>query len=236
MRRLVGLSALALAAAAIAATSASASDGTTGAENVFPAAGQFVAYRVPVRVAPNPHSPVIKVMTQFRDDYRVQEVFAVTRRMGTDHRLWYKISVPMRPNGTMGWIPARTVQLTPTVAEIQVHRQSRTIDLYWHGTHVWHGIVAIGAPGMETPLGHYYVAARFVPYDDPFLGVFGVETSGYSRLSEWPGGGWFGIHGTDMPQLLGQAVSHGCIRVSNLTATKLRLYAPLGTPIVITDT
>jgi len=142
----------------------------------------------------------------------------------------------MRPNGTMGWIPARTVSLAPTVAQIDVHRASRTIDLYWRGAHVWHAIVAIGAPGMETPLGHYYVAARFVPYNDPFLGVFGVETSGYSRLTEWPGGGWFGIHGTDMPQLLGQAVSHGCVRVSNLTATKLRQYAPLGTPIVITET
>jgi len=236
MRRVVVLSALAMAAATIAASSASASDGAAGAESIFPAAGQFVAYQVPVRVAPNPHAHVIKVMTQFRDDYRVQEVFAVTRQMGTDHRLWYKISVPMRPNGTMGWIPASTVQLAPTVAQIEVHRQSRTIDLYWHGDHVWHAIVAVGAPGMETPLGHYYVAARFVPYDDPFLGVFGVETSGYSRLSEWPGGGWFGIHGTDMPQLLGQAVSHGCIRVSNLTATKLRQYAPLGTPIAITDT
>jgi hypothetical protein len=62
-----------------------------------------------------------------------------------------------------------------TVAEIDVHRQSRTIDLYWHGAHVWHGIVAIGAPGMETPLGHYFVPARFVPYNDPFLRVFGVE-------------------------------------------------------------
>jgi lipoprotein-anchoring transpeptidase ErfK/SrfK len=82
----------------------------------------------------------------------------------------------------------------------------------------------------------YYAAARFVPYNDPFLGVFGIETSGYSKLSEWPGGGVFGIHGTNAPQLLGQAVSHGCIRVSNLTAAKLRRYVPLGTPIVITDT
>jgi lipoprotein-anchoring transpeptidase ErfK/SrfK len=86
---------------------------------------------------------------------------------------------------------------------------------------------------METPLGHYYVAARFVPYHDPFLGVFAVETSAYSRLTEWPGGGVVGIHGTDEPQLLGQAVSHGCVRVANTTAAALRRYAPLGTPIWI---
>lgn len=237
MKRLLGLIMFAAVGAAVATAPAGAkTQGATRVETVFPAAGQFVVDKVPVRVAPSPHATVIKTLTQFRDDYRIQVVYAVAVKVGTDKRPWYEISIPMRPNGTMGWIPARTAQVSPTVAEIDVHRQSRTIDLVWHGTRVWHAIVAIGAPGMETPLGHYFVAARFVPYNDPFLGVFGVETSGYSKLTEWPGGGWFGIHGTDMPQLLGQAVSHGCIRVSNLTATKLRRYAPLGTPIVITDT
>ena len=208
---------------------------STQVQTVFPAAGEFLVNSVPVRATPSPRGRVIKVMSQFRDDYRIQEVFAVATRIGTNHKPWYKISIPMRPNGTMGWIPAGTVKLAPTIAEIDVKRSARTIDIFFRGKHVWHGIVAIGAPGMETPLGHYYVAARFVPYNDPFLGVFGVETSGYSRLTEWPGGGWFGIHGTNAPQLLGLAVSHGCIRVSNDTATTLKQYAPLGTPIVITD-
>lgn len=237
MSRLLTLLALTGACAALASAAAAArTPQGNQVESTFPAAGELLVDKVPVRATPSPHGRVIKTLTQFRDDYRVQVVYAVKTAIGTDKRAWYKISIPMRPNGTMGWIPARTASLSPTVAEIDVHRASRTIDLYSHGAHVWHAIIAVGAPGMETPLGHYYVAARFVPYDDPFLGVFGEETSGYSRLTEWPGGGWFGIHGTDMPQLLGQAVSHGCIRVSNLTATKLRQYAPLGTPIVITDT
>jgi len=238
MRRLALLLTLAAAGALAgpAAATLATAQSSSRIERVFPAAGRLTVTRVSVRTQPNPHAPVIKVMTQFRPDYRIQEIFAIRVRLGSDHDPWYEISVPMRPNGRMGWIPSRAVTLAPTVAEVQVHRASRTIDLYWNGRHVWHGRVAVGAPGMETPLGHYYAAARFVPVDDPFLGVFGVETSGYSKLTEWPGGGVFGIHGTDMPQLLGQAVSHGCIRVSNLTATKLRRYVPLGTPIVITDT
>jgi lipoprotein-anchoring transpeptidase ErfK/SrfK len=234
MNRLTGGAIAALAAAAVAAPAGNAA--TARMASVFPAAGELMTLKVAVRKAPNPHAAVIKVMHQFRDDYRRQEIFAVARRRGADGRQWYRISIPMRPNGTMGWIPAHTVTLAPTVAEVQVHRRSRTIDLYFHGRHVWHAIVAIGASGMETPLGRYYAAARFVPVDDPFLGVFGVETSGYSKLSEWPGGGVFAIHGTSMPQLLGQAVSHGCIRVSNQTAEKLKRYVPLGTPIIITDT
>jgi lipoprotein-anchoring transpeptidase ErfK/SrfK len=52
-------------------------------------------------------------------------------------------------------------------------------------------------------------------------------------LTEWPGGGKVGIHGTSKPWLLGQAVSHGCVRVSNQTALALRRLAPVGTPISI---
>jgi len=204
-------------------------------ESIFPAAGQLTVDSVPVRTKPSPSAGVIKVMHQFRTDYRIQEILAVSTRLGTNGKPWYKISIPMRPNGTMGWIPVGSVSLSPTKGQIVVHRNSRTIDIYRLGRLALHAKVAVGAPGMETPLGHYYVAARFVPYDDPFLGVFAVETSAYSRLTEWPGGGVVGIHGTSMPQLLGQAVSHGCVRVSNQTAAAMRKLAPLGTPIWIKD-
>jgi lipoprotein-anchoring transpeptidase ErfK/SrfK len=202
-------------------------------ESVFPAAGQLRVDSVPVRKTPSPNAPVIRVMHDFRPDYRLQEMLAVRRTVGTDGRFWYRVSIPMRPNGTYGWIPARTVSLAPTHSQIVINLASRTIDVYRFGKHRWHGIVAIGAPGRETPLGHYYVAARFVPYHDPFLGVFALETSAYSKLTEWPGGGVVGIHGTNLPQLLGQAVSHGCVRVSNTTARQLERLAPLGTPIWI---
>jgi lipoprotein-anchoring transpeptidase ErfK/SrfK len=201
--------------------------------SAFPAAGGLLVRSLPVRVKPNPRAHVIRVMHQFRSDFRPQEMFAVRAATGSDGQPWYRVSIPMRPNGTYGWIPAKAVSLRPTHSQIVVSLRRRTIDIYRFGKHKWHGIVAIGAPGRETPAGHFFVAARFVPYRDPFLGVFALETSAYSKLTEWPGGGVVGIHGTSEPQLLGQAVSHGCVRVSNLTATKLRAYAPLGTPIWI---
>jgi hypothetical protein len=208
---------------------------TAHVQTIFPAAGQLLVTRVAARTKPSPGSRVITTMRMFRDDYRIQEILAVATQLGSDGKPWYKISVPMRPNGTMGWIPARSVSLSPTLSQIVVHRATRTIDVFWNGKRALHAIVAVGAPGMETPLGHFYVAARFVPFQDPFLGVFAVETSAYSKLTEWPGGGVVGIHGTSKPQLLGQAVSHGCVRVSNMTAAALRRLAPLGTPIWITE-
>lgn len=202
----------------------------------FPAAGPLETSGVRARTHPNPHARVIRLLHFFRSDYRRQEIFAVASRVGSDGQLWYRISVPGRPNGRMGWIPAWSVGLEPTVAKVMVHRRSRRIDLFWHDRRVWRGKIAVGARGMETPLGLYYATARFVPHDDKYLSVFAIETSGYSKLTDWPGGGVFGIHGTPEPWLLGKAVSHGCIRVSARTARKLRRYVPLGTPILITRT
>jgi lipoprotein-anchoring transpeptidase ErfK/SrfK len=199
----------------------------------FPAAGGLLSNSVPVRAKPDPRAHVIKVMHQFRSDFRPQVFFAVRSATGTDGEVWYRISIPMRPNGSFGWIPAKTVSLKPTHSEIVINLKRRVVDIYRFGKRKWHGLVAIGAPGRETPVGHYFVASRFVPYHDTFLGVFAEETSAYSKLTEWPGGGVVGIHGTSLPQLLGKAVSHGCVRVSNVTARHLRSLAPLGTPIWI---
>jgi lipoprotein-anchoring transpeptidase ErfK/SrfK len=206
----------------------------TRIERIFPAAGELLVPKTVVRLTPDPHARIIRVLKQFRPDFRFQEILALSTRTGTDGKPWYRINLPMRPNGTFGWIPAQIVSLAPTVSQIVIHRNARTIDVYFHGKHALHAIVAVGAPGMETPVGHFYVQVRFVP-DDPFLGVFALETSAYSKLSEWPGGGVVGIHGTSAPQLLGQAVSHGCVRVSNQTAAALRRLAPVGTPITIID-
>ncbi len=239
MKRFATLVFLAAAIAAIAAaTSAHAVRAASRASSVtvetkFPAAGQLTVNSVTVRKRPASNARKIKKLTYFRSDYRVQEILAVASRTAKNGTPWYRISLPMRPNGTYGWIPAADVSLKPTISQIVVNVGRRTIDVFKRGKHVIHAAVAVGAPGMETPLGHYYVAATFVPYNDPFLGVYALETSAYSKLTEWPGGGVVGIHGTNEPWLLGKAVSHGCIRVSNATASKLKHDAPLGTPILI---
>lgn len=41
------------------------------------------------------------------------------------------------------------------------------------------------------------------------------------------------VHGTDKPALLGQAVSHGCIRMTNEDARRLYHEVEVGTPVMI---
>ena len=67
----------------------------------------------------------------------------------------------------------------------------------------------------------------------PILGAFAFETSGYSKLSDWPGGGVVGVHGTNTPWLIGQAVSHGCVRLRNSDILALRKLVRVGTPVKI---
>jgi lipoprotein-anchoring transpeptidase ErfK/SrfK len=52
-------------------------------------------------------------------------------------------------------------------------------------------------------------------------------------LTDWPGGGYIGIHGTNMPELVPGRVSHGCIRMRNQDILKLSALMPIGTPLIV---
>ena len=191
-----------------------------------------------VRSAPNGGARVIAKLSEFRpQDYRPRYVLAVAVKKGKKgNPAWYKVTVPGRPNGRTGWVPAKQVTIRSMPWQVVVFRGSRVVQLWKEDQLLYAGKVAVGAPGMETPTGLYYVTVRFRPVKVPFLGSFAFETSAYSKLSEWPGGGVVGLHGTTAPQLLGQAVSHGCVRMSNESANFLRDRIPLGTPIRILAT
>jgi lipoprotein-anchoring transpeptidase ErfK/SrfK len=52
-------------------------------------------------------------------------------------------------------------------------------------------------------------------------------------LTDWPGGGFIGIHGTNQPEILPGRVSHGCVRMPNAAVLRLARLMPLGTPVTI---
>ena len=199
-------------------------------------AGTINVPRLKVRAAPRATARVIATLSEFRpQDYRARYVLALgTKRDLTGRKIaWYRISVPGRPNGRVGWVRALDVSIRRLPWQVVVLRESKLIQV-WKGSElVYQSKVAVGAPGTETPTGLFYVTVRFRPVKQAFLGAFAFETSAYSKLSEWPGGGVVGLHGTRQPWLLGRAVSHGCVRLSNETASFLRDRLPLGTPIRI---
>jgi lipoprotein-anchoring transpeptidase ErfK/SrfK len=189
---------------------------------------------VTVRSAPRSDARRVAVLREFRSHYRPQVVLVLSQRVDreTGRPAWYRISVPGRPNGRTGWIPAAAANIKPVRQLIYIDRSARRLEVWSRGHVVLRTKVAVGAPGMETPLGLFYVTWRFVP-TAAVLGRFAFETSAYSRLSDWPGGGIVGIHGTYAPWLLGRAVSHGCVRVSNRDILRMRRFVAPGTPIQI---
>ena len=198
----------------------------------FPAAGEL-RRAVAVRAEPHPTAQVVRRLRRFRHDRQFQIVLALASRRGADGAWWVRLSLPGRPNGARGWVRADAVEIRPVVNRIVVRIGARHLEVrrVRDGKLLLRSVVAVGAPGAETPQGRdYYVQSAFVP-TDPFYGPFALETSAFSRLTDWPDDGIVGIHGTNLPGLLGQAVSHGCIRVPNHVARHLRRLATLGTPI-----
>jgi len=197
-------------------------------------AGTLNWSHVAVRARPSESSRRLTVLKEFRPDFSPQYVLAVSKRVHprTGEPTWYRITVPGRPNGRSGWVRAAAVEVRPVQKRLVIDRSARRFE-FWQGNRLLRsGKVAVGKTGAATPTGLFYVQSKFVP-NAPILGAFAFETSAYSQLTDWPGGGVVGVHGTPWPWLLGQAVSHGCIRLSNDDVLWLRSRMPVGTPIKI---
>jgi lipoprotein-anchoring transpeptidase ErfK/SrfK len=198
----------------------------------YPRAAVLLQGKLAAHARPDESSAALMVFRQFRRDFRPTTLLVLGERRSTRGVDWLRISLPMRPNGRTGWVRASAVQTRPVERSILVDLSSRTLRVLEQGHTRYRTRVAIGRRGTETPTGSFYLTATFVP-KERFLGAYAFETSAYSKLSEWPGGGVIGLHGTSMPSLLGQAVSHGCVRMSNRAARVLERLTPAGTPLRI---
>jgi len=149
--------------------------------------------------------------------------------------VWYRVQLPMRPNGRTGWVRASAVSARRVRTRIVVDLSARRVTLFRGGRPILVVTAAIGSPSTPTPTGRYYVNQKLVA-PDPW-GAFGPVALGISAFSpvlkSWAEGGPIAIHGTNEATLLGSAVSHGCIRVSNSDDLRLYKLAPTGTPVLI---
>jgi len=148
---------------------------------------------------------------------------------------WYRVQLPLKPNGVTGWVRPYAVRLVPLTTRIQVNLSSRRVTLFVRGKRVLTARAAIGTSATPTPTGRYYVNQRLIPADTS--GPFGPGALGISAFSEvltgWAQGGPIAIHGTNRPHLLGQAVSNGCIRIHNDKLRRLFRRALAGTPVTV---
>ena len=148
---------------------------------------------------------------------------------------WFRVELPMRPNGSIGWIRAGAVWIGRVRTRIEIDVSRRRLTFFRNGRAVLSATTAVGAPATPTPTGRFYVNQRLIPTDPQ--GPFGPGAIGISAFSNvltgWTQGGPVAIHGTNEPWSIGHSVSNGCIRLPNAVLRRLFYAVPAGTPVII---
>ena len=145
------------------------------------------------------------------------------------------VSLAVLPNGSTGWVPRSALGGYEAVdTRLDVDLERLRLILFRGGRPIMSAPIGIGTPDHPTPRGHFYVRNRLARYSSPAYGPIAFGTSARSpTLTDWPAGGFVGIHGTDRPDLLPGRVSHGCIRLRDSDILALARRMPVGTPLTI---
>jgi lipoprotein-anchoring transpeptidase ErfK/SrfK len=190
---------------------------------------------VAARVSPDPNARVIHTFAD-RDVLGSPQVFDLLSEVrGTGGSRWYKALLPIRPNGSTGYIPGKSLSVGSTTYRLAIDRSKFTLRLFDGCRRVKTFKVGIGTGSTPTPVGRFYLTGLYRPPDPTTIyGVYVYTLSGFSEvLTNWRLGGIVGLHGTNDPSSIGRQSSHGCIRMNNSDILQLERILPLGTPVVI---
>jgi hypothetical protein len=187
-----------------------------------------------VRARPAENAPVVaRLSTRTPEDTR-NLVLVLDRRRDARGTLWVRARLPVLGNAS-GWVPRSALGGYGTVSTHLVVDVGRfTATLYRNGKRIFRAQVGVGRPEHPTPTGEFYIRNKLRRYANAFYGPIAFGTSARSpTLTDWPAGGFVGIHGTNRPELLPGRVSHGCIRLANDDILALERLMPVGTPLTI---
>lgn len=147
---------------------------------------------------------------------------------------WVEVNLPVRPNGSTGWVRAEDVEVTAHEFRIEVRLDEHRVIVTDGDEVVLDAPAGVGTTDTPTPGGVFYTRS-LIRSTNPAYGPYAYGLSGYSEVHEsfGNGPGDLGIHGTDDPSTVGSDVSNGCIRLSNEDIETLAEMLPLGVPVEI---
>jgi lipoprotein-anchoring transpeptidase ErfK/SrfK len=190
----------------------------------------YVLRPVVARAAPSASARKVTVISDMTPEGTDNIVLALQSRGP-----WVRVRLAVLPNGSTGWV--RRSALGPyrgVWTRLVVNRARLTATLIRRGKVIFRAPVGVGRSYLPTPRGEFYVRMKLAGFSDPMYGPIAFGTSGRApNLTGWPGGGYIGIHGTNKPELLPGAVSHGCIRLKNEDIVRLARLMPIGTPVTV---
>ena len=196
----------------------------------------FVMRKTVVRRSPSARARLVGRLSTRTSDDTDELVLLLERAIDADGRRWIRVRLPSREPDKTGWVPQRSLGVFyPVDTWLKISRNRFTATLLRKGKVVFRARVGIGQRRWPTPRGEYYIRNRLSGYGlgGPY-GPLAFGTSAMSAtLTDWPGGGVIGLHGTNQPGLIPGRISHGCIRMKNKDILRLDKLMPVGTPVSI---
>jgi hypothetical protein len=235
LARRAGIVSLVLAACAVFTAPAMGAPHEVGPPTPEQAWIAEILYPVAARSAPSPRARVMEKVVHYTAYSRRRQVLLVTGGYTQPNgRQWIRVHLPIRPNGSQGWVPADAVRLSTTGVRFHVSIRRRVLEVWRDGRLTQTIRVAVGAPRTPTTTGRFAVADAVASRGH--LGPSIIVLTAYSRVyREFLGGpGVHAIHGWGDSGAFGHAVSNGCIRMDRATVGRLAKIAKPGTPVDIT--
>lgn len=190
---------------------------------------------VAARARPSPGARTLTRLETHTPEGTSNIVLVLGSRVDKGGVLWIRVRLPVLGEPNTGWVPRKALGGYGTVTtHLVVDLHSLRATLSRGGRPIFRADVGIGKASWPTPRGKFYVRNKLTDFASPMYGPVAFGTSARSSvLTDWPAGGYVGIHGTDQPDLLPGRVSHGCIRMRNEDILRLAKLMPVGTPITI---
>jgi lipoprotein-anchoring transpeptidase ErfK/SrfK len=149
---------------------------------------------------------------------------------------WLGVVATQAGNGKVGWIPLSAASLARVDWELKVSLKARRLTVLEGGKVMKTYKVAIGQPGAPTPTGRFAVTDRLTTGDPsgPYgCCILALSAKSPHAIQGWDGGDRIAIHSTPEAWSIGEAVSHGCLRLTLAEGRWLLGHVPLGTPTLI---
>ena len=194
-----------------------------------------VMRRAVVRAKPSLAARIVTTLPTGTTDGTQNIVLVLARVDISPHQSWYRVRLPILPNNKTGYVQPRYLSSLFVVnTHLYVDRGSLTATLKRNGKTIFRTSVGIGKSIWPTPRGEFYIRDKLTNFKNPFYGPVAFGTSARSpTLTDWRGGGYVGVHGTNQPQIIPGHISHGCIRMRNAAILALARLMPVGTPLTI---
>jgi L,D-transpeptidase catalytic domain len=196
----------------------------------------FVLRKAIVRKTPNADAEAVARLRLKTQDGTDELVAVLARTTDDAGRTWIRVRLPILPNNTTGWVTDDALGRFNVVRTwLKIDTKRLQAKLIRSGRLVFRSRIGVGQKRSPTPKGNFYVRDRLQGF--PPGSIYGSLAFGLNArsavLTDWPGGGFVGIHGTNQPYLLPGRVSHGCIRMRNRDILRLAHLMRVGTPVTI---